>query len=601
MLSLDLQSLALAYAGGQIAPSDVVREVYSRIARQQGRCIWITLVPEDLAYRRARELERSCAAARPLFGVPFAVKDNIDCAGIDTTVGCPEFVYRPERNATVVQRLIGAGAILIGKTNLDQFATGLNGLRSPYGLCRNPFDPNYIAGGSSSGSALAVAMGQASFALGTDTAGSGRIPAAFCNIVGLKPTRGLLSTRGVVPACRSLDCVSVFGLSCEDTLKVAGIAAGFDPEDSYSRSSVYSPDLDPVPAPVSFRFGVLRREVLERHRDAEYARLYAEAISGLETLGGVSVEIDYTPFQEAGELLYRGPWIAERYLALGEFLGRHPEAVHPAVRETIGRGAAPTAVEAFAACHRLRALKRDVSRIWAEVECLATPAAGTVYTIEDCLAEPIALNERLGDYTHHANLLDLCAVVVPAGFTRTGLPFGLSLVAPARSEPLLCAIGMRLHAASGVPLGATGHRLPVRTAVPGGQTQGLRLCVSGAHMLGLPLNHELTSRGGRFLRRTRTAPCYRLYALEEMQPPRPGLVRAEDGFGIEVEVWELPRAAVGGFLEAVPAPLAIGTVELADATTVKGFLCESHAAARGRDITALGGWRAYLAVRSDPA
>jgi allophanate hydrolase len=498
----------------------------------------------------------------------------------------------------VVELLLDAGAILIGKTNLDQFATGLNGLRSPYGLCRNLFDDAYIAGGSSSGSALAVAAGIVSFALGTDTAGSGRVPAAFNNIVGLKPTRGLLSTVGVVPACRSLDCVSVFGLTCEDTLIVARIAAGFDPEDAFSRAQPHPAGLDPLPAPRSFRVGVLGAEALEPLVDEDYARLYAESLARLEAAGGVPIEIDFRPFREAGDLLYLGPWVAERYLAFSDFLSRCPEAVHPVVRETLARGAAPTAAEAFAAFHRLRTLRRQLARVWDRVEVLATPTTAMIPTVEECLADPVRLNQRLGQYTHCVNLLGLAGLVVPAGFTRTGLPFGLSLVAPAFTEPLLCAIGARCHASAGVTLGATAHRLLARSP-PAAKALGLRLCMSGAHMSGLPLNHELTARAGRFLERCRTAPCYRLYAFEDMQPTRPGLIREAPGEGIEVEVWELPWAAVGTFLAGVPAPLVIGTVELEDGTEVKGFLCEAHATSSGRDITRLGGWRAYLALRED--
>lgn len=600
-LSLDLSSLRAAYARGEATPEELVGEIYRRLGAHAENAIWITLVPQAEAIARARALEDRCAKAKPdelpLYGVPFAVKDNIDVAGLPTTAACPAFAYTPKRNAFVIERLLQAGALLIGKTNLDQFATGLSGTRSPYGVGRNLFNGAYIAGGSSSGSALAVASGLASFALGTDTAGSGRVPAAFSNIVGLKPTRGLLSNRGVVPACRSLDCISVLALTCGDALRITDLAAGFDPEDPFSRSETVS--LDPQPVPGSFRFGVPEWEQLDFFGDSEFERLYQEALQRLETLGGQRVEFDFRPFREVGALLYHGPWVAERQLAVRELFKGSWEALHPVVREIVERGATFSATDAFAAYHRLRSLMRKAAQTWAKVDLVALPTVGTIYRVEAMLREPVALNVNLGYYTHCANLMDLCAIAVPSGFTTAGLPFGIAFLGPAYSESLLCALGAAFHARADLQLGATTRS--VSELLPPSihhSPRGLPLCVCGGHMSGLGLNHELTSRGARLLKRSRTALCYRLYALESMSPARPGLIRKEPGHGIEVEVWDVPWDQIGGFIAGIPAPLTIGSIELEDGEQVKGFLCEAHAVVAGLDISTSGSWRRYLAERS---
>jgi allophanate hydrolase len=495
-----------------------------------------------------------------------------------------------------VQRLIDAGAIALGKTNLDQFATGLVGARSPYGAPANAFDPRYIPGGSSSGSAIAVAAGLASFSLGTDTAGSGRVPAAFNNLVGLKPTLGLLSTRGVVPACRSLDCVSIFGLTVRDAQTVLDVAQGFDSEDPYSRAA---------PAPTGglgerFRFGVPRKADLEFFGDREAEKLFAAALGKLEALGGERVELDFGPFLETARLLYEGPWVAERWLVIRELLERKPEAVHPVTRRVTEKAASFSAADAFAAAYRLQALRRRAEDAWAKVETIVTPSAPTIYTLAEVEADPVTLNSRLGTYTNFVNLLDMSGIAVPAGFRPDGLPFGITLLAPAFQDRALCALGERLQYASGLPLGATGRALPpeTRAAAPAGRAANVRLVVCGAHMSGLPLNHELTDLGARLVRRCRTAPRYRFFALEAFSPPRPGMLRGEAGAAIEVEVWELPAARAGGFVDRIPAPLGIGTVELEDGEQAHGFLCEHYATRGARDITALGSWRAYIAGRA---
>jgi allophanate hydrolase len=591
-LSLDIANLRRLYRERALTPSALVEQLHARLAGDDPHRIWITRLNLEQLLGYARALEGRDPAGLPLYGVPFAIKDNIDLAGVPTTAGCPDYAYAPSQSATVVQRLIDAGAIPVGKTNLDQFATGLNGTRSPYGACRNSFNPDYIAGGSSAGSAVATALGLVSFALGTDTAGSGRVPAAFNNLVGLKPARGLVSTAGVVPACRTLDCVSVFALTAADAQAVLDVAAGFDAHDPYSR---HARPVRVLPAP-RFRFGVPPAAQLEFFGNREYAALFDAAVERLQALGGERVEIDFTPFLEAARLLYEGPWLAERYVAIREFIGSKPEALHPVTRAIIEKGRAPSAADAFAAMYRLADLRRAVEPILESVAAIVTPTAGTIYRIAELEADPLRPNSRLGYYTNFMNLLDLSAIALPAGFTAAGLPFGVTLFADAFREHALLALGARLEQALRLPLGATGrpHPPPVSAhALPPGY---VAVAVCGAHMRGLPLNFQLTERGGFLLESTHTAPRYRFYALPGGPPRRPGLVRVDrDGASIEVEVWALPLEYYGSFVAGIPAPLGIGGVMLAGGQTTQGFVCETYAVAGAEDITALGGWRRYLA------
>jgi len=592
--TFSISALRAAYRNG-LSPIDVVNAACDRAQASGDNPIWIGAPARARALERAERLQAVGESARqlPLFGIPFAAKDNIDVAGLRTTVGCPEFAYTARTSAHVVERLEAAGAICIGKTNLDQFATGLVGTRSPYGACRNPFDPRYISGGSSSGSAVAVALEQVSFALGTDTAGSGRIPAAFNNIVGLKPTRGLISTRGVFPACRSIDCVSVFALDCTDALAVFDVAAGYDAQDAYSRK--------PAPNREAFgerlRFAVPRAGQLEFFGDAEYARLFAAAVERLQDLGARRVEIDFGPFIEAQRLLYEGPWVAERIAAIGDFSATHPEALVPVLRKVLQGAAAMSAVDTFKAMYRLAELRRQTDTVWEQADMLLTPAAATIYRIEKVESDPIALNSRLGYYTNFANLLDLAAANIPGGFRDDGLPFGLSLIAPAYSDRALAGVGGRMHAALGVPAGATKRVLPV-ASVSTHASRMVRLAVVGAHLSGLPLNAQLTSRGASLVRRTQTAPYYRLYALADAGPvQRPGMVRmgaGQPGVAIEVEVWEMTVEAFGSFVSQIPAPLGLATIELADGEAVQGFVCEHYAVQGRTDISVWGGWRNWL-------
>ena len=597
-LSLDFETLRRAYRDGTATPVSVAREIGARIAAGGEDGVWISLVPQEALLAAAAALEARARtdgiAAMPLYGLPFAVKDNIDAAGLPTTCACPGFAHMPEQSAPAVERLLRAGALLVGKTNLDQFATGLVGGRSPYGVARNPFDSAYIPGGSSSGSAVAVAAGHVAFALGTDTAGSGRVPAAFGNIVGLKPTRGLVSAAGVVPACRSLDCVSVFALTVPDAAAVLEVARGVDPADALSRAAPAGFAAF-APMPAAFAFGVPRPDQREYFGNADGAALFAAAIEHLEALGGRVVEIDYGLFAETGALVYRGPWLAERLGAVREAIGNRFDLLHPTTRRVVEAGAGATAIDAFAAWHRLSGLRQQTERIWRDIDLLLVPTTGTTYSIADIEADPFGPNERLGHYTNFVNLLDLSALAVPAGFRRDGLPWGVTLAAPAFHDPLLATIGAALHAATGLPLGATGHKLPPAPLPAGRSTVPyLSVAVVGAHLSGQPLNGELTAIGARLRQAARTAPEYRLYALPDGK--RPGLVRTPgNGAAIEVEIWDLPSAEIGAFVAGIAPPLGIGTIALEDGGDVAGFLCEAHATEAARDITEFGGWRAWKA------
>jgi allophanate hydrolase len=579
---LGVHSLRAAYRAGTLKCSTLIEEVLKRIADAGDDKVWISRFPDEALRDAAAMLDarRGEIESLPLYGIPFAVKDNIDLAGLATTAACPGFAYMPEKTAEVVQRLIEAGAIAIGKTNLDQFATGLVGVRSPYGVPRNPFDAHYVPGGSSSGSAVAVSAGLVSFSLGTDTAGSGRVPAGFNNIVGLKPTPGLLSTDGVVPACASLDCVSVFALSCTDADAVLAVAATPKATTAIGKS---------------FRFGV--PAPLEFYGDGAYARLYAEAIEKLKALGGTAVEFDYAPFREAAQLLYNGPWIAERTAAVGAFLEEMHEGadVWPETRQIILGGREYSAVDAFEGWYELAELKARAAAEMQGLDFLALPTAGTIYTVAQLRHEPILYNSHLGHYTNFVNFFGLSALSLPFGFRPDGLPFGITLVSRPYAELALLAFGARWQRAVSLPLGKTGSTLPPPANDPVVVEDRVSIAVVGAHMDGLPLNSQLTALGGRLEGAGTSAPFYRLYALPGGPPQRPGMIRVADGGGaIELEVWSLPSAAIGAFVSQIPAPLGIGTIAMADGSNVLGFLCESHATHGAEDITATGGWRAYL-------
>jgi allophanate hydrolase len=575
--SLDATTLRTQYASGAITPRDVVNAVYDRIAARGDDHVWIHLLPRVEALARAADLERN-GRSLSLFGIPFAVKDNIDVAGMPTTAGCPAFAYVPAVTATAVRKLLESGAILIGKTNLDQFATGLVGVRSPYGICANVFDSRYVPGGSSSGSAVAVAAGLVTFALGTDTAGSGRVPAAFNNIVGLKPTRGVVSAAGVVPACQSLDCVSIFALTCEDARTALAALAGFDRADPYSRNE--APDLNSAASWKGIRAGIPKDEDLEFFGDSEARALFESAVARLKSLGATPVEIDFTAFRETAQLLYQGPWVAERLSFLRDFLGGHAADVHPVTRTIISGADKLSAVDVFNGLHRLEELKKKAALEWARMDVLLVPTTPSIYTIEEVEANPYQLNTNLGYYTNFVNLLDESAIALPAGFRSNGLPFGVSVIAPALRDGMLCSLGAEYRAAP-----------------------TLRLAVVGAHLTGEPLNYQLIDCGATLAKTCRTAPIYRLYALQAAVPAKPGLVRTLDNSGaaIEIEVWDIPVARFGSFVAKVPPPLTIGTIVTEYGEQVKGFLCESYAVEGKPLISAYGGWRAYLRANSSAA
>ncbi len=604
-LSFDLASLRAAYAAGTPVRA-VIAEAMRRCATDANHAFIHRLTDTEIEPYVAH-LDGVDPASLPLYGVPFAIKDNIDLAHIPTTAGCPEYAYTPGESAFLVQQLIAAGAVPLGKANLDQFATGLNGTRSPYGACKNAFNPDFVSGGSSSGSAVSVAKGWVSFSLGTDTAGSGRVPASFNNLIGLKPTIGLLSATGVVPACRSVDTVSIFALTAADAQSVLAVAAVPDPADAFSRAAKpFAVDFSAGP----FRFGVPRPQDLNFFGNDAAVDLFAQSIERLHALGGTAVEIDLTPFLDAARLLYEGPWVAERYVAIQDFIEAQPEAVFPPVRTIIEGGKAKTAADAFAASYKLKALKRVCDAVWQDVDCLLTPTAGTIYRIADMQADPIRLNSNLGHYTNFMNLLDYAAVAVPAGFQASGdaqgLPWGVTLAAPAFKDVPLLRLADRFHRAqAALSLGATTATLADTPAIgttelpKGSNTAGtVKVAVCGAHLSGLPLNWQLTQRGGRLVSAVQSAPEYKFYALAGGPVQRPGMVRVnEGGAAIDMEVWELPAEHFGSFVDGIPAPLGIGKVKLADGSWVSGFVCEAIGVEGGTDITQLGSWRAWLAKR----
>ncbi|MDE2094191.1 MAG: allophanate hydrolase [Burkholderiales bacterium] len=605
-LPLTLPQWRRTYRAGA-APLPLLEALRRRLPDESPPEAWITLIGADelraavaaLEARAGRHADRAAALrAMPLFGVPFAVKDNIDVAGLPTTAACPAFERSVRTHAHAVARLVHAGAICIGKTNLDQFATGLVGTRSPYGRPSSTFAAERVSGGSSSGSAVVVSRGDVPFALGTDTAGSGRVPAGFNNIVGLKPTPGRVGGSGVVPACRSIDCVCVLALTVADAAEVLSVIEGPDPADAYS----------------AFRLGAARPSAVLRvgvpaiplfTGDAGYAPVFAQALERLRGLGHSVVPLDFEPLFDVARLLYGGPWVAERHTVVQELLDRQPDALDASVRRVIEAATSFSATDAFRAQYRLREAQRDTAALWRQVDMLMVPTAPGHPKHTDIDADPLGANALLGTYTNFVNLLGWCALALPAGFTGSGLPFGVTFIAPGAADAALARFGRDWEASVALPLGATGLGFDAGTtdptpdcpvAWPASQPT-LPIAVVGAHLSGLPLNGPLTERGATLREATHTAPFYRLYALPATTPAKPGLVRVsgyESGAPIAIEVWDLPLEAVGSFLASIPPPLGLGSIELADGRWVHGFLCEAHALTQARDVTAHGGWRAYL-------
>jgi allophanate hydrolase len=593
----DLHSLATCHAKGTRAVRESVAHARA-LALDDTHHAWIHVLTDAELAPHLERLEARGDAPLPLLGVPFAIKDNIDLAGIPTTAACPEFQYVPDESAPVVQALLDAGAVPIGKTNMDQFATGLVGVRSPYGETRNAIDPEWIAGGSSSGSAVAVALGQVCFALGTDTAGSGRVPAAFNNIYGHKPTRGWLSTRGVVPACRSLDCVSVFSRTPAEAADILGIAGRFDPQDAYARRLPSAPA--PPRSATPFRFAIPQAAALDSFVEAEYARMFGETVDVLREAGGEAEVVDIDFLLEAARLLYEGPWVAERLASLGEILDARPQILHPTTLRVLSGGRDQSAADAFRARHRLAAHALEARRLFKAFEFLLLPTAPAIYRREALDQDPIGPNAHLGTYTNFMNLLDLCGAASPAGRRADGLPFGVTLVAPAGHDARVLAraelIQRRRNSTCGADL-----RLPVERAVEAHGGPWIDLAVCGAHLAGEPLNTQLTERGGVLLERTETAENYRLYVLPEGPVRRPALVRCpagERGDTIEIEIWRLPSESLGSFLAGIAAPLGLGQVETRRGVFVTGFICEQEGIVGAQEITRFGGWRNWQAATS---
>ena len=586
-------AIVAAHRAGSQSPAQTVARTFKRIREHNDPAIFISLREERDAVAEAEALSAKDAGPLPLLGVPVAVKDNIDVAGLPTTAGCPAYAYTPTRDATVVARLRQAGAIVIGKTNLDQFATGLVGVRSPYGIPVNPMRADLIPGGSSSGSAVAVSAGLVPLSLGTDTAGSGRVPAMLNNIVGLKPSVGLISTTGVVPACRTLDCVSIFSLTVDDAMAALSVMAGPDSSDPFSRNRGVS-RLGPFPG--ALRLGVPHDGQLIFFGDKAQEAAYQASLERWRSLGATLVSFDLEPFYETARLLYEGPWVTERYLVIRNLLASSPDAIHPVTREITIPGSRLSAADTFSALYRLQTLRRTAEHAFAAIDALVLPTAPTAYTTAQVLANPIELNSRLGTYTNFVNLLDLCGLALPSAIRSDEIPFGITLLAPAGQDAFLASIGRVFQAQTKPTLGAKGVAMPLLAdldlALRGDE---IPIAVVGAHLSGMVLNGELKALDGRLLEATSTAPDYRLYALPTT-PPKPGMLRVEAGSGtsIAVEVWALPAAAFGKFVAAIPPPLSIGTVRLKDGRSVKGFIVEPADVGGAKDISSFGGWRAYV-------
>jgi allophanate hydrolase len=594
-VSETVAAIVAAHRAGTLTPAETVARSFKRIRDHDDPAIFISLRDEKDAVAEAESLAaRKDAGRLPLYGVPVAVKDNIDVLGLPTTAACPAFSYSPSFDATAVARLRAAGAIPIGKTNLDQFATGLVGVRSPHGIPKNPLRTELLPGGSSSGSAVAVAAGLVPLALGTDTAGSGRVPALFNNIVGLKPSLGMISTAGVVPACRTLDCVSIFSLTVDDAVTALAAMTGTDGADPFSRDR---PLGEITELPPNLRLGVPRAGQLIFFGDKAQEAAYRDALKRFAALGATLVEFDMEPFYETARLLYEGPWVAERYLVIRDLLASSPDAIHPVTRGVIAPGARLTAAETFSALYRLQGQRKIAERILSHFDAMVLPTAPTLYTTAQVLADPILLNSRLGTYTNFVNLLDLCGLALPAAFRSDGLPFGITLLAAAGRDALLASIGRVFHADTGLTVGSRNIAQPPPAPLAASiGRDDIAIAVVGAHLSGMALNGELKALSARLVETTITAPDYKLYALDTV-PPKPGMLRVEAGTGtpIELEIWTLEAAAFGKFVATIPPPLSIGTIRLGDGRDVKGFIVEPAALDGARDISAFRGWRAFMA------
>tara|TARA_R110002072_G_scaffold27575_5_gene89768 strand:- start:3003 stop:4832 length:1830 start_codon:yes stop_codon:yes gene_type:complete len=599
--SLNITTLHERYRKGLLEPETLIADISAKIKSYEDHNIWIHLLSVDELAVYLSNLQGKGPDDLPLYGIPFAIKDNIDLVGVPTTAACPEFSYIPEENAFAVQLLIDAGAIPIGKTNLDQFAAGLVGTRSPYGAVKNAFDPAYVSGGSSSGSAVAVALGQVCFSLGTDTAGSGRVPVAFNNLVGLKPTKGRISTSGLVPACRSLDCISIFALNPDDVSSVFDIVDCYDPADIYSRVIPQYPDNK------KFKIGVPDSSFLKFFGNENYKGLFDDFVNGIlneRISSGISdgedyeiVRIDFTPFIKTANLLYHGPWLAERYAAIDELIESNPDALFPVTKDIVLPAKDISAVETFKSLYELQALKKETDKILEQVDFVVTPTAGTKYRIEEINDEPVQLNSNLGYYTNFMNLLDYAAIAIPAGFDKDNFPFGVTLFGNAFSDHQLLKQATKLLDGNLAKMGATDFEWrPKLLSAASKQTEDtIDIAVCGAHLSGMPLNHQLTDNNAVLIKATKTEACYKLYVLAGGPPLRPGLVRdGDNGKSIEVEVWRMPLRDFGKFMVNIPSPLGIGKATLEDGEEVNSFICEPFGIEGAEDVSSYGGWRNYM-------
>ena len=599
--SLNIAELHERYRNGSLNPETLITDITAKIKSFAEDNIWIHPLNEDELEVYISNLQGKGPDDLPLYGIPFAIKDNIDLVGVPTTAACPEFSYIPKANAFAVQLLIDAGAIPIGKTNLDQFAAGLVGTRSPYGAVKNAFDPEYVSGGSSSGSAVAVALGQTSFALGTDTAGSGRVPVAFNNLVGLKPTKGRISTSGLVPACRSLDCISIFGLNPDDVATVFDVVDCYDPADIYSRIST------DYTAIKKYKVGVPDSSFLKFFGNEEYEKLFDGFVNRISSEifdeGNNTeekydvVKIDFTPFIKTANLLYQGPWLAERYAAIEDFIENNPDALFPVTNDIILPAKDIDAVETFKKLYELQALKKETDKILEQVDFVVTPTAGTKYRIDEVNGEPIKLNSNLGYYTNYMNLLDYAAIAIPAGFDKDEFPFGVTLFSDAFTDYDLLEQATNLLNGKHIKMGATDFEwVPKQLPDVSKKTEDtIDIAVCGAHLSGMPLNHQLTDDNAKLIKATKTEASYKLYALAGGPPLRPGLVKdSNNGKSIEVEVWRMPLSKFGKFMINIPAPLGIGKAILEDGEEVNSFICESYGIVDATDVTEFGGWRNYI-------
>jgi allophanate hydrolase len=592
----DIVSLHAAYRDG-LDPATVVDESYRRLQVAEDSGIFLHLIDPDTAKREAQSLGAFDPINKPLWGIPFAIKDNIDALDIPTSAACPEYAYMADKDAFAVDLLRRAGAILIGKTNLDQFATGLVGVRSPYAPPRNAIDPEIVPGGSSSGSSVAVSHGIVSFSLGTDTAGSGRVPAALNNIVGLKPSLGALSNTGVVPACRTLDTVSIFALTVDDAYRAYRVAAKFDASDSYARP-ITAPALGLTPP--TFRVGAPSQDTRIFYGDSIQSASFEDSLQQITSLGGDLVEIDFSAFFDVASMLYDGPWVAERYAVIKDFMEAHPNAVHPVTQRVISTARNYTAADVFQAFYRLQDLKRQTDLLLDQVDFLCVPSIPKFVSLKEIESDSIGPNAQLGVYTNFVNLLDLCAITAPVTARTDGRPGSVTLIARRGRDALIAGVSRDLQLKCAAPLGATKWLAPKIDAAtkPVAGAGEMEIAVVGAHMSGLPLNRELTNLGARYLYACSTAPSYRLFSLPGGAPARPGLVFDPVGAAIDLEVWALPMKYVGAFLTGIPRPLGIGSVILEDGAAVKGFLCESNGTEGAEDVTRFGGWRAFLQHQS---